>query len=265
MKELLEAVYDILANDPPLQSLLKGSEGDRRIYIFHPNLDIVINSEHPAYITYHSVSYSNKEAKSEVELPDEVCIFNIWGLRRDLLLEIFARIDELLNEIEIETQNYKVLRCVRDYKSDKFNERWNVPELEVKYRLSHIIKKDSCSYKLKVGSNEVIINQFETNPKEIIHSKNIRTIETSGGLIYATKVGLDKKIRKIKLNYIPESLKEELQNFYKNICQGSLKTIEFTDSDNQVYNAKWIDENFNFSSPFKNYWSGEINLRILPE
>ena len=265
MKELLEAIYHILANDPPLQSLLKGSESDRRIYFFHPNLDIVINSDYPAYITYQSISYSNKDSKSEVELPDEILTFDMWGLRRDLLQDIFLRMDELLNEIEIETQNYRVLRCVRDYKLDKFDERWNVAELELKYRLSQILKKSSITYKLKIGTNEVTINHCESIPKEITHSKNIRTIETSGGLIYATKVGMDKNIRKIKLNYISETLKDELLNFYMNICQGNLKTIEFTDSDNQVYDAKWIDENFNFSSPTKNYWSGEINLRILLE
>jgi len=265
MKELLEAIYYILSNDPPLQSLLNGSESDRRIYSFHPNLDIIINSNYPAYITYQSMSYSNKDAKSEVELPDEILTFDVWGLRRDLLQDIFSRMDELLNEIEIETQNYRVLRCVRDYKSDKFSERWNLQELEVKYRLSQILKKSSITYKFKIGTDEVIVNHCESIPKEITHSKNIRTIETSGGLIYATKVGMDKKLRKIKLNYILETLKNELLNFYINICQGSLKTIEFTDSDNQVYNAKWIDDNFNFSSPIKNYWSGEINLRILSE
>jgi hypothetical protein len=76
-------------------------------------------------------------------------------------------------------------------------------------------------------------------------------------------VGEDKRIRTIRLDYLFGDSKDELENFYLNICQGPLKEIVFVDYDGQTYRAKWIDKKFAFFSLFGDYWSGEINLQII--
>lgn len=93
MDDIKLKLLDMMRTDPTLQALLGGSPPDPRVYMYYQG-DALIDSQHPAYITFSNIS--TPEAVQAVENP--VFSIVVWSRTWSRCEEVRDRLRDLFHK-----------------------------------------------------------------------------------------------------------------------------------------------------------------------
>lgn len=94
MEKIDDILYTTIKDDSTIRGYTGYTATDPRIYPAHTLADIDITSAKPAYITYFKVA----DVPPFADLEEEIYQFDVWSKSQQTNLNIFARIDTLLND-----------------------------------------------------------------------------------------------------------------------------------------------------------------------
>lgn len=121
MKDIKTTIYSTITNDATFKTLTGATVDDKRLYQHYPQEEIDQSSP---WVTYSTITSSPALDTGDIQDPDIVFIFNIWGLDADAVEDVFDRIQVLLDRKEFNPTSHRILFT----RLDSFNDLVEIQE-----------------------------------------------------------------------------------------------------------------------------------------
>lgn len=106
MKDIKTFIYSTITDDATFQTLTGASGTDKRLYQHFPPKQI---DQDDPWVTYFTVTSSPPSDTGDIQDPNIIFIFDIWGQDADAVEDVFDRMQTLLDRKRFDATEHLVL------------------------------------------------------------------------------------------------------------------------------------------------------------